>query len=601
MTEHVLVGLSAIIIFGIFAQWISWRFKLPSILLLLVLGFIAGPITGLLNPDEFFGDLLFPFVSISVAIILFEGGLSLKFDELKSVFGVVRNLITIGTVVTWTLSSFAAHYFMNLPVNLSILLGAILVVTGPTVIMPLLRMVKPKGDINAILKWEGIVNDPIGAMLALLVFETIISAGVQEATFTAIFVIFKTIAISCVIGVLGAYALVYLLKRHYIPDSLQNPATLALIILVYIAASLVQNESGLFSVTIMGIFLANQKQVVIEHIVEFKENLIVVLLSSLFIVLAARLKISDIELLNMQSLIFIAVLILVIRPVTIFLSTIGSHLNWKEKIYLSWMAPRGIVAAAVTSVFAIELAEHGVPGANLLVPIIFLVIIFTILVYGLSAIPLARILKLADLNPQGIIIAGINNFTKELYKTFNNLQIRVLLVDNNWEKTTSARQEGFETCYGNIISEKINSDIDFTGLGKFLAVTPNNGLNSLSAIHFSKIFESSSVYQINVNANEKDKMSSEFKRNIFSSKKLTYDDLENHSVSLSVKSTKITSSFSYDNFMETNGKRNYHPLFVFTDDNKLKAITENNQIIPKDGETLISLFLDSETKIEEQK
>jgi NhaP-type Na+/H+ or K+/H+ antiporter len=201
LAENLLIGLAGIIVFGIFVQWISWYFKLPSILLLLIFGLLAGPITGLLRPDEFFGDLLFPFVSIAVAIILFEGGLSLKISELKPVFAIVRNLITIGTVITWSLSTAAAYYFINLPFMYSLLLGAILVVTGPTVIMPLLRLVKPKGQINSILKWEGIVNDPIGAILALLAFDIIIAAGVAEATYTAILIAIKTFILSSLIGV----------------------------------------------------------------------------------------------------------------------------------------------------------------------------------------------------------------------------------------------------------------------------------------------------------------------------------------------------------------------------------------------------------------
>ena len=305
MAEHLLIGLAVIIVVGIFVQWISWYFKIPSILLLLLFGFFIGPITGLLNPDEFFGDLLFPFVSISVAIILFEGGLSLKLSELKPVFGIVRNLITIGTIITWSLSTAAAYYFINLPFIYALLLGAILVVTGPTVIIPILRLVKPKGQINSILKWEGIVNDPIGAILALLVFDIIIAAGVAEATYTAILIAIKTFLISSLIGVLGAWVLVYLIKRDYIPDYLQNPATLATLVLVFASSNVIQTESGLFAVTLMGIYLANQKQILIEHIIEFKENLGVLLLSSLFIVLAARLKISDLELINLGTIQFI--------------------------------------------------------------------------------------------------------------------------------------------------------------------------------------------------------------------------------------------------------------------------------------------------------
>jgi len=592
LTEHILIGLTAIIIFGIFAQWISWVFKFPSILLLLVVGFIAGPITGLLNPDAFFGDLLFPLVSIAVAIILFEGGLSLKISELKDVLGIVRNLITIGTIVTWVLSSIAAHYFLDLSIGLAILLGAILVVTGPTVIMPLLRLVKPKGDINPILKWEGIVNDPIGAILALLVFNTLISVGVKEATFTAIIVILKTIVFSSIIGIVGAYLLIYLIKKDYIPDYLQNPAALASILLVFSLSNISQNESGLFAVTLMGIILGNQKQIVIEHIVEFKENLGVLLLSVLFIILAARLKPSDIELLNFGSILFALSLILVIRPATIFLSTLGSHLSWKEKLYLSWMAPRGIVAAAVTSIFAMELVKHGYEEANVLVPIIFLVIIATILIYGLSAIPLARLLKLSDPNPQGLLIVGINKLSLEIHNILETYKIRVLLVDRNWEKVTNARQSGAETSFGSIVSEKTLETINLDGIGRFIALTSNRGINSLSAIHFSKVFDRANVYQINTGPNLTENLSKQLRGHFFSSDRLIYPDIEHFEDTLNVKANKITKEFTFTKLLKNHDPNLVHPLFIIDDQNKLTIYSEKYSKTPVEGETIISLIFE---------
>lgn len=599
MAENLLVGLSAIIILGIFAQWVSWIFKFPSILLLLIFGFLAGPITGILNPDEVFGDLLFPFVSISVAIILFEGGLSLKIRNLKDVLGIVRNLITIGTVVTWVLSSVAAYYFLNLSLGLAILLGAILVVTGPTVIMPLLRLVKPKGDINAILKWEGIVNDPIGAVLALLVFDVLISSGVKEATLTTVIVIIKTIVFSSIIGVVGAFLLIYLIKKDYIPDYLQNPAALATILLVFSTSNLAQHESGLFAVTLMGIILGNQKHVVIDHIVEFKENLGVLLLSVLFIILAARLQPSDLAYLNFGSILFALSLIIIIRPATIFLSTLGSHITWKEKLYLSWMAPRGIVAAAVTSIFAIDLIDHGYEEANVLVPVMFLVIISTILVYGLSAIPLAKILKLSDPNPQGLLIAGINKVSIGIHNVLKQFNIRVLLVDTNWDKVTNARQIGIETEFGSIVSEKTTESINLDGIGKFIAITSNKGINSLSTLHFSKVFETANVYQINTAPKHNQSIGKELRGHFISSDKLTFPDIDNYESSLEVKANKITKEFNYDNLIDKYKSGFVHPLFVIDKDNNLKVISEKSKMVPIEGDTIISLILssDNESKI----
>lgn len=592
MTEHLLIGLAVIIVAGIFVQWISWYFKLPSILLLLLFGVLIGPITGLLNPDEFFGDLLFPFVSISVAIILFEGGLSLKLSELKPVFGIVRNLITIGTIITWSLSTAAAYYFIDLQFIYALLLGAILVVTGPTVIIPILRLVKPKGQINSILKWEGIVNDPIGAILALLVFDIIIAAGVAEATYTAFLIAIKTFVISSLIGVLGAYILVYFIKRDYIPDYLQNPATLATLVLVFASSNVIQSESGLFAVTLMGIYLANQKQILIEHIIEFKENLGILLLSSLFIVLAARLKISDMELLNLGTFQFIIVLIIVIRPATIFFSTLGSNLTWQEKLYLSLMAPRGIVAAAVASIFTLELAIHGYEGADVLVPIMFFVIISTILVYGLGAIPLAKVLKLSDLDPQGLLIAGINNVGMQIYKILEEHKIRVLFVDNSWEKVTIARQQGYETSFGSIVSEKTIEQISLEGIGKFISFTPNKGVNSFAAIYFAKIFGNGNVFQINTTPNLEQDISKGMRKDFLSSQYLNYPDIEKYDQTLIVKTNKITSEFSYENFMEKYNSNLVHPLFIISG-NKLKVFSEKGEPKSEKDDLLISLIFEN--------
>lgn len=592
MTEHLLIGLAAIIVLGIFGQWISWYIKLPSILLLLFFGFLVGPITGLLNPDEVFGELLFPFVSISVAIILFEGGLSLKFSELKPVLSIVRNLITIGTIITWGLATISAYYLANLSLSISLLLGAILVVTGPTVIIPLLRLVKPKGQVNSILKWEGIVNDPIGAMLALLVFDVIISSGAAEATLTVILIIFNTIIISSVIGILGAYLLVLLIKKDFLPDYLQNPASLAMLLLVFAVSNTIQSESGLFAVTLMGIYLANQKQIVIEHIIEFKENLGVLLLSTLFIVLAARLQIDDLQLIDSGIILFIVVLILLIRPITIIISTIGTKISWQEKLYLSWMAPRGIVAAAVTSIFALELAQHNIAEAKILVPIMFLVIVATILVYGLSAIPLARVLKLSDPDPQGILIAGINRLSIEIFKILEQHEIRVLLVDKNWDKVTTARQSGAEAIFGSIVSEKTSEHINLDRIGRFIALTANKGINSLASLHYAKVFESANVYQINTSQKANEQTAKELRGHFFSSEKLIYPDIEHYEEKFIVKANKITEEFSFGALKNKYAPNIFHPLFILNDENKLTIYSEKFSKEPEEGNILISLILD---------
>ena len=259
MDEHILVGISSVIALGISAQWLAWRTKLPAILLLLVFGIIAGPVTGWINPDELLGDILSPFVSISVAIILFEGGLSLRMAEFRKIGGVVIKLMTIGLIITWSLAAIAAYYLLGLSIEIAVLFGAILIVTGPTVIIPLLRQVRPTENTGSILKWEGIVNDPIGAMMAVLVYEILLTGGFTNMDASSVLVIATTIIDGSFIGALGAGILYIMLKKHWIPEYLQNPITLMIVIASFTISNLLQHESGLLAVTIMGILLANQK------------------------------------------------------------------------------------------------------------------------------------------------------------------------------------------------------------------------------------------------------------------------------------------------------------------------------------------------------
>jgi NhaP-type Na+/H+ or K+/H+ antiporter len=379
LAEELLLGIGIIIVLGITAQWLAWRFRLPSILLLLLFGFLAGPVTHLLDPEELLGELLFPFVSVSVAIILFEGGLSLRRSEIKTTGHVIRNLVTVGAAVTWVIAAGGALLILGFDLPLALLFGAILVVTGPTVIIPLLKHVRPAAQISSIAKWEGIVNDPIGAILAVLVFEAIVAIGIQQAALTVAFSLLETLLIGVTLGTAGAFGLAQLIKRYWIPDYLQNGVTLMVVIAAFVVSNMIQKESGLLTVTLLGIILTNQKGVNIKPIIEFKENLGVLLLSALFIILAASLNLEALAQIGIRSIAFLLVLIFLARPAAVILSTVNSGLSWNEKIFLAWMAPRGIVAAAVTSVFAFELVEEaGYQEAELMVAEIFLVIVGTV-------------------------------------------------------------------------------------------------------------------------------------------------------------------------------------------------------------------------------
>lgn len=599
MYEHLLIGVAAIVALGILSYWIAWRIHLPAILILLIVGFIAGPLTGFLDPDEIFGDVLFPLISISVAIILFEGGLSLQFKELKGTREAVRNLVSIGVIVTWVIGLIAAHFILKLSLSLSLLLGAILVVTGPTVIIPMLQHLHLVSRIGSVAKWEGIINDPIGAILAVLMFEVIMLSGTQAAATIIAFGIIKTIFIGVGLGVAGAFILMFLLKRYWVPDFLQNPATLMIVIIIFAVSNVLQAETGLVSVTVMGIVLANQKIVLIKNIVEFKENLRVLLISSLFILLAARLQISDLQYINLRSIAFLGVLIFIARPAAVYLSTIGTKMNLRERLFLLWLAPRGIVAAAVSSIFAIELVKSGLEEAYVLNPIVFLVIIGTVVLYGLSASPVAKWLKLAKPNPQGVLIVGSHNWARAIAKALHEEGFPVCMVDTNWANISAARLDGISTYHGSVVSEQIFDELDLAGIGKMLALTPNDEINNLAVLHFMGIFDRAESYQLagrGKTDSEKDRISPHLRGRILYGKDVTFDYLtRRHDLGAKVKPVRLTDQFNFEVFREFYGETAI-PLFLITQNAELMVFATDNPLTPQPGQTLICLVDEKESK-----
>ena len=501
MDEHVLVGLTAVVALGVGAQWLAWRLRLPSILLLLAFGFIAGPVArGLwpefaISPDDLFGKLLLPVVSLSVAVILYEGGLSLSLRDLPKVGGVVRNLVTVGMIATWLLSAVAAHWIVGWNWNLSLLAGAVLVVSGPTVILPLLRHVRPAGIVGPIIKWEGIVIDPIGALLAVLVYEVAFAAEPGNGASMAVFGVLRTVFFGGGIGVVAGLLLALLVRKHGMPDFLHNAVSLMLVTAAYTGSNALQGESGLFAVTVMGFVLANQRFANVRHIIDFKENLRVLLISFLFILLSARLEFADLRELGLTSVLFVVVLIVIARPIATFLSTFGTKLSWAERGFLAWMAPRGIVAAAVASVFALRL-EESVPEARVLVPLTFLTIVMTVAIYGLTAAPLARRLGLADDSPQGLLIVGAHAWARALAEILTREEVPVALIDRNRDNIKSAKMAGIRAYADNVLADHVLEEIDLRGIGRLLALTPNDEVNALAVQRFERVFDSAGVYQL---------------------------------------------------------------------------------------------------------
>lgn len=599
MQTDPVLSLALLVGLGMLAQWLAWRLHLPSILFLLVFGFLAGPVTNSFYPDQLFGDLLFPLVSISVALILFEGGLTLRIKEFKSVGGVVLSLVTIGVLATGVIGALAAYYILGMSWQISMLTGAILTVTGPTVIGPLLRHVRPTGRLSHILKWEGIVIDPIGALLAVIAYDIVYLGQVQQAGPMVLAGLAKTFLLGGLLGFACARLLVMLLKRFWIPDMLTESITLSLVIGSFWLSNAIQHESGLFTVTIMGLFLDNQREAIVKDIVNFKETLRVLLISSLFIILSARIELEMLQPLIIPGLIFLGVLVFVARPVSVFLSTLNSKLNFKEKLFISWMAPRGIVAAAVASLFALRLMQNGVSlaGVDQMAPLTFLVIAGTVTLYSLTAKPLAVLLGLAQSKPQGILFLGAHSWARQIALELKELGINVAMVDANRRAVHKARMSGLKSYYGNALSERMLDELNLDGIGKLMALSPNNQANSLAVLHYSEVFDREELYQLapehfDEGNEEKDSPRHLRGRYLF----LADADYQNltraFQGNVRLTSTLLTKEFSFQDFLSRHGGTAI-PMFLLLENGDLKCFTVDAKREPKPGQTVIALVKDS--------
>jgi NhaP-type Na+/H+ or K+/H+ antiporter len=593
MPENLISDLAIALLLGLGAQWLAWRFRLPAILLLLGCGIAAGPWLGLIHPDHMLGDLLTPIVSISVALILFEGGMSLRRTELNQVGRTVLNLVSLGAMVTWLLISLAAWALLDVKIGLALLIGAVLIVTGPTVIGPLLRQVRPRGQVGPILKWEGIYIDPIGALLAVLIFEALLAGSIQHAGFIVVKGMVQTVGVGLLVGGIGAAVMVVLIKRQWIPEFLDNPMSLILVIGSFSFSNHLQAESGLFTVTLMGTLLANQKFVSVRHINKFKEDLRVLLISFLFVVLAARLKVEDLAYLNVKSIAFLILLIALIRPLAAWLSTAGKKMSRNERLFIGLIAPRGIVAAAVSSVFALKLADAGYPGSEKLVPITFMVIMGTVFFYGILAYPFARLLGLSQSDPQGILILGAHTWARTLASTLIAEKIPVLMIDTNRSNINSAKLAGVPAYHGNIMNADVQEDLDLGGIGQMMALTPNDGINSLAAIECRELFERSKIFQLTSLSENKTATTQggthQHARILFGPD-LNFSTIQKMINSDHViRSTRINKEFTLENYKKMYGDQ-VRPLIYISESRNVTILTSDMKFaLPKTGGTIISL------------
>lgn len=596
MHDSILLSLTAIVVLGIAAQWLSWRVKVPPILFLLLIGIALGPILGLLEPDALFGDLLFPLVSLAVGVILFEGSLTLRFRDIQGVSSTILRMVSVGAAISWGVAATAAHWFVGLEWPIAFLFGAMVVVTGPTVIAPLLRIVRPTARVSKILRWEGIIIDPIGALLAVLVFEFIVTQSQAGAAGVGgvILPFLELVTIGAVLGVFGGWLLGQVLVRHALPDYLINVTVLAAVLAVFTTSNVLAEESGLLAVTVMGIWLANMRGVPLEDILHFKETLSILFISGLFILLAARIDPATLSQVGLGAALVLAAILFVAQPLKVWLSSIGSDLNWREKLMIAWIGPRGIVAAAVSGLFAIKLVDEGYESAEVIVPLTFIVIVGTVVFASLTARPMARALDLALPEDRGVLIVGANRVTREIAKVLKKHGFRVVLADGNYSEIRQARMDGLETYYGNPVSEAADRKLDLVGIGQMFAMSAQSEINNLAAIRYRYEFGQSNVFVLQtpqeVSGSDNQRITSQFNaRNLFREGASLGHLFRLMEAGAEIFSTRLTESFGYSEYVvhyEGRGEL----LFGISPDGNLRPLSEEPSQRPGPGWILIGLY-----------
>lgn len=510
-----MIELAGIIILGIVAQWIAWKVKIPAILPLILSGLIVGPLSTFFTDDGskwlepiyssqsgeglFPGESLFYFVSLAIGIILFEGGLTLKRKEISGVGPVILKLITVGSTVTFIGGGLAGHFIMGLTWPISFLFAALIIVTGPTVIAPILQNVPLNRNVATVLKWEGILIDPIGALVAVLVFEFIRSAsGGVEFTSHALIQFVQIILIGLALGTIAAYALYQLIINDLIPHYLLNVFTLAFVLGVFVFSEVMAHESGLLSVVVMGMVLGNLEVPRLQEILSFKESLSILLISILFILLAANIDMSDLDIVlnDWHSFALFGCVALGLRPLGVFISTRNSELSFNEKLFISWVGPRGIVAAGIASLFGITLTNEGVAMAEYITPLVFMIVLGTVLLNATTARPVAKMLNVIQESSSGILFIGASLASRVLARYLIENNRHVVMIDNNEGSVRRAREMGIEAFVVNIYTDDLNDQFELLDVGYLIAMTSSPDVNDYALNKYTKEFGENGSYRL---------------------------------------------------------------------------------------------------------
>ncbi|MEP3297360.1 MAG: sodium:proton antiporter [Pseudoruegeria sp.] len=481
---------------GVGAQWLAWRLRVPGIVLMLLAGVLIGPVFGLFDPERDIGPLTSPMISIAVAVILFEGGMTLNVHNLKDAVTGVRRLVVIGAPLGWLMSTLTLHYAAGLGWQSSAVFGGIMIVTGPTVIAPLLRAARLSRRPATLLQWEAIVNDPLGALAAVLAFSVVMVLNEADTFGSAMIHLGIGVVFSGILGAGAGAVITHAFLRALVPEYMKVPVLFVVLLSVFALSDRVLHESGLLAVTIMGLVIANANLPSYEELRRFKEHATILLVSGVFILLAASLDFTTLAQLNWQAGLFVVVTILVARPGTVLLSLLGTDIPIKERILVAFTGPRGVVLVAVAGLFGTRLADLGVEDGAILGPLAFVLVAVTVVLHGFTLAPFARWLGLTASGTPGVLFVGASRFSIAFAEALKSADIPVRVTETSLYNLRRGRDVGLPLYYGDVLAEEAEHRLHMVDYGTLIASTANDAYNTLVTTELAPEFGRNQVYQV---------------------------------------------------------------------------------------------------------
>ncbi len=581
------MGFALVGALGVGAQWAAWRLNMPAIVLMLLAGLAVGPGLGIFDPARDIGPLMQPMISIAVAIILFEGGLTLNRESLRGAAEGVKRLVFIGAPLGWAGSAAALHYLAGLSWPAAAVFGGIMIVTGPTVIAPLLRQARLKKRPAQLLQWEAIINDPIGALAAVLAFELVLVMQAAETAGDAAWDMISGIILATVMGIAAGWAISAAFRQGRVPEYMKVPVLFAVLLGVFALSDHVLHESGLLAVTVMGIWIANADLPSYTELRRFKEHATVLLVSGVFILLAASMNLESLSRLTWQSAIWVVAVVLVVRPLTVMIALIATQVPWRERLLVAFTGPRGVVLVAVAGLFGERLAATGIEDGKLLTPLAFALVAATVVLHGFSLRPMARMLGLASSGAPGVIIVGGSQFSAALGKALQDQSVPVLVADANRSRLRGAREAEVPVFYGDILSEAAEHGVEIMNFGRVLALSDNEAYNTLVATDLAPEFGRDSVFQLKPSKqeNKRHALPSTLGGRSFASGKSYYEISRHLTEGWAVGTTRLSDEFTLEHWVERNPEAIV--LAIIGENEALRFLDEKSGLEAAAGDRLV--------------